>query len=334
MSATALFLRARDEAGPDRERQFFMHIHEIYAVHSLYREDMKIRGYTFGQGEKSACIVGSLRGNEIQQMYVCSQLIQALKELETNSNICAGKQIQVIPVVNSYGINVGRRFFGVDNVDLNRAFPGNAYGEQDRRMVHALLEDIGSYVYGIQFASFYMEGEFMPHVRMMETGHQNTSLANLFGLPYVVVHKPAPIDTGTLNYTWQDAGTAAFSLFTRTNWEIDERSAGQAVAAVLRFLKRMGIIRYDSHSGYISHVLYERDLSDVHAGRAGIFRGVVRPGDDVRYGRPLAEIIDPQEGTVRETIIAPTDGIVFFAHTRALINQGDIVYRLVHRLHE
>lgn len=311
-----------------------MHIQEIYTVHSIYREDMKIRGYTFGQGEKSACIVGSLRGNEIQQMYVCSQLIQALKELETNNCICTGKQIQVIPVVNSYGINVGRRFFGVDNGDLNRIFPGNSYGEQNRRIAHALMENMGSYIYGIQFASFYMEGEFMPHVRMMETGFQNISLANLFGLPYVVVHKPAPIDTGTLNYNWQDEKTAAFSLFTKTNREIDERSASQAVAAVLRFLKRMGIIRYESHSGYISHVLYEQDLSDVHAGHAGIFRGLVRPGDDVRYGRPLAEIIDPQEGTVRENILAPTDGIVFFAHTKSLISQGDIVYRLVHRLHE
>ena len=112
-----------------------MHIHEIYTVHSTYREDMKIKGYTFGQGEKSACIVGSLRGNEVQQMYVCSQLIQALKELEANSSICAGKQIQVIPVVNSYSINVGRRFFGVDNADLNRGFPGNSYGEQDRKSV-------------------------------------------------------------------------------------------------------------------------------------------------------------------------------------------------------
>ena len=311
-----------------------MHTHEIYTVHSTYREDMKIVGYTFGQGERSACIVGALRGNEIQQMYVCSQLIRALKELENNNCISTGKQIQVIPVVNSYGINVGRRFFGVDNGDLNRVFPGNSYGEQNRRIAHALLEDMGSYIYGIQFASFYMEGEFMPHVRMMETGYQNTSLANLFGLPYVVVHKPAPIDTGTLNYNWQNADTAAFSLFTKTNREIDEPSARQAVAAVLRFLKRMGIIRYESHSGYISHVLYEQDLSDVHAGQAGIFLGLVRPGDDVRYGRPIAEIIDPQEGTVRETILAPTDGIVFFAHTRALINQGDIVYRLVHRLHE
>lgn len=311
-----------------------MHTHEIYTVHSVYREDMKIKGYTFGQGEKSACIVGSLRGNEIQQMYICSQLIQALKELETNGCICSGKQIQVIPVVNSYGINVGQHFFGVDNADLNRVFPGNSYGEQSRRIAGALLEEVGAYIYGMQFASFYMEGEFIPHVRMMETGYQNTSLANLFGLPYVVVHRPSPIDTGTLNYNWQNKRTAAFSLYTNTNREIDGRSASQAVAAVLRFLKRMGIIRYESHSGYISHVLYEQDLSDVHAGHAGIFRSLAQVGEDVRYGRPMAEILDPREGTVRETIQAPTDGIVFFAHTMALIHQGDIVYRLVHRLHE
>lgn len=52
---------------------------------------------------------------------------------------------------------------------------------------------------------------------MMETGYQNTSLANLFGLPYVVVRKPVPIDTKTLNYNWQDEMTAAFpSIRTRT----------------------------------------------------------------------------------------------------------------------
>lgn len=311
-----------------------MFVQNIYTLHSTYREDMCIKGYQFGKGEKSACIVGPVRGNEIQQMYICSQLVNTLKTLENNGCISAGKQIMVIPVVNSYSINIGRRFFGVKEADINRNFPGNDFGEPAARLTDALLKEIKEYIYGIQFASFYMQGEFVPHVRMMETGYQNTSLANLFGLPYVVVRKPTPIDTKTLNYNWQDEMTAAFSVYTNRNSQIDEESARQAVAAVLRFLKRMGLIRYESHSGYISHVLYEKDLSDVHANRAGIFRSKVRAGDDVRYGRELAEIIDPYDGSVRETILAPTDGIVFFAHTESLINQHDIAYRLIHRLHE
>lgn len=307
---------------------------EIYRFVSAYNEDMVVKGFEFGHGDKAACIVGPLRGNEIQQLYICSQIVRALRELENNGNISAGKQVMVIPTLNGHSINIGNQFFGVKGVDINRSFPGNDYGEPVSRLAGEILDKIQDYTYGIQFTSFYQSGEFVPHVRMMETGFQNTSLANLFGLPYVVVKHPLPIDTTTLNYNWQDDNTCAFSVYTNRNSSIDEKSAKQAVAAVLRFLTRMGIIKYESHSGYISHVIYEQDLTDVYAKRAGIFRPLVMCGEDVRYGRELAEILDPLDGTVREVITAPTDGIVFFAHDGALINQFDIAYRLIHRLHE
>lgn len=310
-----------------------MHIEEIYRLKAPYREDMVVKGYRFGKGDKAACILGPVRGNEVQQLYICSQLVRVFKELEGNGCISAGKEIMVVPIVNNYSMNVSKRFWGVDDTDLNRMFPGSPQGDTAARMTDGVMNTIKDYSFGIQLASFYMNGEFVPHVRMMETGYQNTSLANLFGLPYVVVRKPRPIDTRTLNYNWQDEKTAAFSLYTNKNQEIDYDSANQAVAAVLRFLTRMGIVRYESHSGYISHVIMEEDLSNIHSGCGGIFRGLAKPGEDVRYGNKLAEIIDPYEGTVKETIVAPTDGIVFFAHTENLITESEIAYRLIHRLH-
>ena len=48
----------------------------IYEIKALYRDDFRVRGYEFGSGEKSVCIVGSMRGNEVQQLYVCSQLVK------------------------------------------------------------------------------------------------------------------------------------------------------------------------------------------------------------------------------------------------------------------
>ena len=54
----------------------------IFEMPSLYREPMVITGYRFGKGEKSAAIVGAMRGNEIQQLYICSQLVRRLKMLE------------------------------------------------------------------------------------------------------------------------------------------------------------------------------------------------------------------------------------------------------------
>lgn len=311
-----------------------MRVEEIYTLKSPYREDLQIKGYRFGKGDPAACIVGPIRGNEIQQLYICSQLVRILKELESNSCISAGKEILVIPCMNYYGMNMGKRFWPVDNTDINRMFPGREQGDTTARIADGLLKAVKDYTYGIQFTSFYMNGEFAPHVRMMETGYQNASLANLFGLPYVVIRKPMPIDTKTLNFNWQNEMTAAFSVYTNCNEHIDEKSAKQAVAAVLRFLTRMGIIKYESHSGYISHVILEKDLSDIQTKSGGIFRRLVEVGEEVHYKQPLAEIIDPYEGHVKEVVQAFTEGVVFFAHNQPLVNEAEIVFRLIHRLHE
>lgn len=79
---------------------------------------------------------------------------------------------------------------------------------------------------------------------------------------------------------------------------IDETSAGQAVASVLRFLARMGVIRYTSHKRYISTVVREDDIINVRTGAAGIYRRKREPGEEVRCGDVLAEILDPGEGGV------------------------------------
>ena len=64
---------------------------ELYRLKGLYREDFVVEGYRFGGEENSACIVGALRGNEMQQLYICSQLI---KVLWTRHSGCAdGKQL-------------------------------------------------------------------------------------------------------------------------------------------------------------------------------------------------------------------------------------------------
>ena len=77
------------------------------------------------------------------------------------------------------------------------------YTSTTQRIAAGVFENIKDYSYGIQFASFYMQGDFIPHVCMMDTEYQNPSLANLFGLPYVLIRKPKPYDTTTLNYNWQ-----------------------------------------------------------------------------------------------------------------------------------
>jgi predicted deacylase len=306
----------------------------IYSLKAPYRDELRVSGYRFGKGEKAACIVGAIRGNEVQQLYICSQLIKVLTELEEKGAIVNNNEILVIPSVNHYSMNIKKRFWALDNTDINRMFPGEPQGETTQRIAAGVFEKVLGYSYGIQFASFYMPGDFVPHVRMMETGYQSASLANLFGLPYVLVRKPSPFDMSTLNYNWQQWNTNAFSVYTNETDEIDEISARQAVSSVLRFLTRMGVLRYNSHGGYIASVINENDLTAVRNEVAGIYRRKKMPGDEIHRGDVLAEILDPYEGEVISQVLAPTEGIIFFSHKSPLVNENEIVYKIIRRLHE
>ena len=72
----------------------------IYKIPSIYRDDFRIHGYRFGSGEKTLCIIGSMRGNEYQQIYTCSQLVKTLKKLEQEGTLCEEKEVLVIPSLN------------------------------------------------------------------------------------------------------------------------------------------------------------------------------------------------------------------------------------------
>ena len=214
----------------------------LFTIKTPYREEVPVKGFFFGSGHKTACFVGSLRGNEIQQMYIASQLIKKLSELESKGMLSPDNEFLVIPCINSFSMNIGKRFWPVDNTDINRMFPGYNQGETTQRIAAAVFEHVKGYKYGIQFASFYLAGDFVPHVRLMHTGYQSPELAKEFGMPFVLCREPTPIDTTTLNYNWQVFETDAYSIYTRETDSIDDSSAKIAIDAVLRFLNAFNFI--------------------------------------------------------------------------------------------
>ncbi len=306
----------------------------IYELNALYREPMRVTGYVFGDcsdGEKTVCVVGSMRGNEVQQMYACSRLIQRLKKLEEQRAVAEGKSILVIPCVNSYSMNIGKRFWSTDNTDINRMFPGYSEGETTQRIAAGVFEAVKDYQIGIQFASNYMPGRFLPHIRMMKTGFEDIETAKKFAFPYVITHGARPFDTTTLNYNWQIWETKAFSIYTTDTDEIDRRSAADAVKGIEHMLNSEGVLHSSITGGYHynSQVLCDDDLLSVRCSAAGIYENKVYVGEEVYEGQLLAEITDPYEGTLLEQLAAPRDGTVFFQHKAPLIYADTAAVKLV-----
>lgn len=295
----------------------------------LYRDDFRITGYEFGEGENAVCIVGSSRGNEVQQIYCCAKLVKKFRQLEKEGRIKEGHKILIIPSMNPYSMNIKKRFWPTDNTDINRMFPGYDLGETTQRIADGVFREISEYRYGIQFTSFYMPGDFVPHVRLMEEGYSKTELAEQFGLPYVVVRKVRPYDTATLNYNWQVWNTQAFSLYTTATERINPNGAGQAVLAVLNFLSAQGIVQYHGPSLIKPKIVSDTELIPVRTSESGIFEPLVKAGETVAMGQPLANIIHPYESELIETLYAPIDGKVFFIHNEPLTYANTAVIKLV-----
>ena len=302
----------------------------IYEIKGLYRDNFRVTGYEFGKGEKSVCIVGTMRGNEVQQLYCCSLLVKKFAQLEAEGRIASGHKILIIPSCNPYSLNIQKRFWPIDNTDINRMFPGYDLGETTQRIADGVFKEIMDYRYGIQFTSFYMPGEFMPHVRMMDEGYSTVETALKFEMPYVVVRKVRPYDTATLNYNWQVWDTQAYSFYTTTTTSIDRNSAGQSVLSVLKFLSALGIVKYQSGGkAKPSIVIKDTDMVSVQTAKSGIFEPLVKVGEEVKEGTPLANILHPYNGEIMETLFAPMDSKVFFMHTDPLTYANTSVFKLV-----
>ena len=68
-------------------------------------------------------------------------------------------------------MNIQKRFWPTDNTDINRMFPGYDLGETTQRIADGVFREISKYQFGIQFTSFYMPGNFVPHIRLMDEGY-------------------------------------------------------------------------------------------------------------------------------------------------------------------
>lgn len=303
----------------------------LFTVETPYRQPLPVKGWQFGNpGEKSLAVMGALRGNEIQQMYICGKLIQTLHAAEKQNLLDPACGILVVPCANQFSMNVGRRFWAADNTDINRMFPGYDLGETTQRIAARIFQALQGYRYGVQMASFYLPGDFLPHVRMMETGYQRTDEAAAFGLPYVVLRSPQPYDTTTLNYNWQIWDTQAFSLYTRETDSIDPRTAQQAVDAVLRFLRQKDLCYQDVALSEQESLLFREDaLSSVLSSAGGLFLRHMKPGDVVQPGDLLADILDPCTGEVLEQLRADRLGRIFFAHKAQLIAGHEVAFRIL-----
>ena len=303
----------------------------LFSMDSPFRDTFHITGFRFGQGAKSLAIVGAMRGDEIQQQYICAQLVHQLIRLEAQGLLANDHEILVIPSANPFSMNIEKRFWAMDGTDINRMFPGYDRGETTQRIAAALFEQLKGYTYGIQLASFYIPGDFVPHVRLMRTGYEDTEGAKRFGMPYITLRKPLPFDTTLLNYNWQIWETKAYSLYGGMNDGVESPVTTEMIGTILRFAQRIGLTQKPvvGIPDFNPQVIDESSFITVRTPQAGILYRLKGAGDKVHEGEVLARILDPYEGSIKAEITSPTDGLIFFAHNKPLALENTLLFNIL-----
>ena len=272
-----------------------------------------------GDSPKRVCIVTGTHGDELEGQYVCFRLNQIIRaQLERLNGT-----VEIYPALNPLGIDSITRGIPTFDLNMNRIFPGDPQG--------AMPEQIKGYTYGIQLASFYISGDFVPHVRLMRTGYEDTEGAKLFGMPYITLRKPLPFDTTLLNYNWQIWETKAYSLYGGMNDGVESPVTAEMIGTILRFAQRIGLTRKPvvGIPDFNPQVIDESSFCSVRTPQAGIFYRLKGAGAKVQEGEPLARIIDPYEGSVRAEITSPTDGIILFAHNKPLALANTLLFNIL-----
>jgi predicted deacylase len=76
-------------------------------------------------------------------------------------------------------------------------------------------------------------------------------------------------------------------------------------------------------------VITNDDVISVSSKTAGLLRRVKFAGAHVRRGEQLAFILNPQDGSVRETLKTPVTGMLFFMQDGPFITEHSPVFQIL-----
>ncbi len=302
---------------------------EILRIESLSRAPLVVEGYLFkGTNPKSPkiAIIGAMEGESILPLYCASTMVDFFKNKIEKEKIKG--DVLIIPSINHYALNVGKRFWPLDNTDLNMMFPGYELGETTQRIAKKVFDAINGYDYGIILERRPDPATCLPYIKLYKSGYEDLLSAKKFGFKMIHHRTMKSIDTVTLQYNWQLWGTKAFSIMCPSDNQVDKKVANQINQAMIRFMDKNKIINYHIFNGYESTVIDRNSIDVIKSPRSGIFVSKELPGNYVSKDQIIGEIVHSLEGNVIHQFYAPCNGMITCFYSNSLIYEHAVAFRI------
>ena len=260
-------------------------------------------------------------GNELNGIAVVHEILRKIDPSELRGGLI------VVPILNVHAFHAKQAYSPVDNVKMNRCFPGRAEGTSSQRIAHHLFKT------AIQHADYCIDlhqGGVQPmidevRVRVGEK-HQLHSgcldLARVFGIGHILDQKGPK---GQLAQAAPDIGIPTIDPELGGTYGWDTTSINKGIQGVLNVLKH-----YDFIEGTPEipdqQIVVNRFIT-VISNKGGFVYYKANLYDHLEARQPIAEIRDVY-GNVCEVVHSPEEGI-FWAHPiYPMVASGGIIGKI------
>lgn len=266
-------------------------------------------------------ISGAVHGDEVNGVEIIRRVLERIEPATLRGCLIA------VPIVNVFGFIQQSRYLP-DRRDLNRCFPGSSTGSMASRLAQLFMSQIVARCsYGIDLHTGSHHRENLPQIRANLRDPETRRCAVAFGAP-AMMH--AETRDGSLRQAATSRGVHVLLYEAGEALRFDKASIEVGTTGVLRVMRTLKMIR---SAPKLKHgkPIEVKDGPWVRARRGGILRLDVKLGQTVARKERLGIIADAF-GDNAVKLRAPSDGVVIGITNNPLVNQGDGLIHLGHRV--
>jgi len=224
-----------------------------------------------------------------------------------------------IPCMNTPAFEAAARTSGLDHLNLNRIFPGDAEGSYSQRLAAAFVEQVVPAVDAlVDLHTGGTFGEIAPLV-ILQGGYEDLATDLALAAGHELVWKGGTWG-GTIRHPTLAAGKPAITI-EAGGGTYRESTVELHVHSVRTIMRRLGMTDGDAEP---------RDSCTTVSGTfarsttGGFYLGHAEPGETCKEGDLIARITDHYGNTLEE-VRAPRDGIVLWVRRMRTVRPGDEV---------
>ncbi len=310
------------------------HCGYIRLPHSVHRSaygwiPLPVASIKNGSGPKVVLSAG-VHGDEYEGQIILNQLIRQLESEQISG------QIIILPMANFPAAQAGLRTSPLDDLNLNRVFPGKAQGTPTEMIAHymetVLMEEADYY---IDIHSGGSSLEYLPVALYGESEWPDTQQRQQLVLDSLSL--PYALDLSKDRAGWyttsaaQRNGACAVTVELGGNGQVNSEHVVMFQESLRRVLSAVGCLNEKVAASEVEtrYVTSSPELR-VYAYADGLFEPLVKLGDEVAMGDLLAYLHDPSTpGSDPVAVLAGADGMVISYRVLAQVRRGDCLFELV-----